>query len=96
TESTGFVNVRDQRTMKAAPSGKPRARPNTSTKSREKSENRRRTRPLTGRQEKFLRLITTPPIPSLARAAREAGYSESVARKPKIIWESHAILEAWN
>jgi hypothetical protein len=35
-------------------------------------------------------------IPSLARAARQAGYSESVARKPKIICESPAVLEAWN
>jgi hypothetical protein len=58
--------------------------------------NRIRTRRLTARQEKFLRLITTLPIPSMARAARQAGYSESVARKPKIICESPAVLEAWN
>jgi len=45
-------------------------------------------RRLTVRQEKFLRLITTLPIPSMTRAARQAGYSESVARKPKIICES--------
>jgi hypothetical protein len=34
--------------------------------------------------------------PEVLDAAREAGYSESVARKPKIIWESPAVLEAWN
>ena len=81
-------------TMKAARSGI--VRPNTSAKVGKSRRNRSRARRLTGRQEKFLRLITTPPIPSLARAAREARYSESVARKPKIICESRAVLEAWN
>jgi hypothetical protein len=71
--------------MKAARSEKPRgiARPNTSAKVRKSRRNRIRARRLTARQEKFLRLITTLPIPSMARAARQAGYSESVARKPK-------------
>jgi hypothetical protein len=84
--------------MKAARSGKPRGivRPNTSAKVGKSRRNRSRARRLTARQEKFLRLITTLPIPSMARAARQAGYSESVARKPKIICESPSVLEAWN
>jgi hypothetical protein len=60
--------------MKAARSEKPRgiARPNTSAKVGKSRRNRIRARRLTARQEKFLRLITTLPIPSLARAARQA------------------------
>jgi hypothetical protein len=53
--------------------------------------NRIHARRLTARQEKFLRLITTLPIPSIARAAKLAGYSESVAMKPKIICESPSV-----
>jgi hypothetical protein len=84
--------------VKTASSEKPRrtARPNTSAKVIKSRRNRIRTRRLTARQEKFLRLITTLPIPSMARAARQAGYSESVARKPKIICESPSVLDAWN
>jgi len=40
-----------------------------------------KSRPLTDRQRKFVQLKTTWPYPSSAKAARLAGYSESVARK---------------
>jgi len=57
---------------------------------------RKRRRELTVRQTEFLRLLTTGPYRSCARAAREAGYSESVARKPQIIFESQAVRRAWD
>jgi hypothetical protein len=37
----------------------------------------------------------TGPYRSCARAAREAGYSESVARKPQIIFESAVVRRVW-
>jgi hypothetical protein len=52
-------------------------------------------RKLTSRQQAFLRYRTTPPYCSSARAARLAGYSESVARKADhIIGSSPAVREA--
>jgi hypothetical protein len=54
---------------------------------------------LTARQAEFLRLLTTGlitgPYRSCARVARETGYSESVARKPQIIFESAVVRRVW-
>jgi hypothetical protein len=63
--------------MKAARSGKPReiARPNTSAKVGKSRRNRGRTRPLTGRQENFSHLITTPPLLAILG-------SENTTQKP--------------
>jgi hypothetical protein len=67
--------------MKAARSGKPRgiARPNTSAKVGKSRRNRIRARRLTARQEKFLRLITTLPIPSME--SRAAGRLQRIGRE---------------
>ena len=51
-----------------------------------------KSRPLTDRQQKFVQLKTAWPYPSSAKAARLAGYSESVARKADhIIGSSPAV-----
>jgi hypothetical protein len=54
---------------------------------------------LTDRQRKFLELKTRWPYPSSAKAARLAGYSESVARKADFLITNSPMVrplwEAW-
>jgi hypothetical protein len=50
---------------------------------------------LTRRQKRFLRVLAEKPWRSFADAAREAGYAESVARKPSIIFESPTVRYLW-
>ena len=50
---------------------------------------------LTRRQKRFLRALAAEPWRSFADAAREAGYAESVARKPSIIFESPIVRYVW-
>jgi hypothetical protein len=50
---------------------------------------------LTRRQKRFLSALAAEPWRSFADAAREAGYAESVARKPSIIFESPIVRHAW-
>lgn len=58
-----------------------------------------KSRTLTARQQKFLELKIAWPYPPSARAARLAGYSESVARKATVIIERsplvRRLLEEW-
>jgi hypothetical protein len=54
-------------------------------------------RTLTARQRKFLELKTRWPYPSSAKAARLAGYSESVARKADfLITNSPTVRPLWD
>jgi hypothetical protein len=50
-----------------------------------RAKKKKRGRSLTARQRKFIELKTNFPYPSSAKAARMAGYSESVARKADAI-----------
>jgi len=61
-----------------------------------KRKQSRGNRSLTDRQTKFLELKTRWPYPSSAKAARLAGYSESVARKADdLITNSPAVRPLW-